>query len=151
MEKPSVTASAVITLAEKLEEDSSNFYEELAKKYPQSRDVFLYFSKDSKNNRILIGRTYRETITDAMEACFSFEGLSLPEIQIQGLPKKATSYSEALKTAIELEDNATEFYSNVLKCSASFLATISNSFKKANQKRKDRKLQLELMLKSRTS
>lgn len=149
MEKPSVTASAVISFAEKLEEDSSKFYEELAEKYPQSKDMFLSFSKESKNNRILIGRTYRETITDAIEACFSFEGLNLSNIQVQEFLEKATSYSEALKTAIRLEAKASQFYSNVLKCSVSLLATISNSFKKVDKERKDRKLELESMLKRR--
>jgi rubrerythrin len=148
MEKPSVTASAVINFAEKLEEDSSRFYEELAKKYSQSKAVFLSFSKESKNNRILLTRTYRETITDAIEACFSFEGLSLPDIQVQGFLKRATSYPDALKAAIELESKAAQFYSNILKCSVSLLATISSSFKKVSQKRKDRKLELESMLKS---
>lgn len=142
-----MTASAVINFAEKLEDDSSKFYEELADRYPQNKSSFLAFAKENQNNKILLVRTYRETITDAMEACFSFKGLKLHRSKIRKMPGKNTTYADALKIAFELETTATEFYSNVLKCSKSFLATISQSFGKVGQRRKKRITELELMLK----
>jgi rubrerythrin len=148
MKEQSLTASAVINFAEKLEDDSSKFYQELADRYPQNQTSFLSFATESQNNKILLVRTYRETITDAMEACFSFKGLKLNRSEIRGMSEKNITYAGALKIAVELETTATEFYFNALKCSKELLATISQSFGKVGQRRKKRMLELELMLKN---
>jgi len=142
MEGPNVTASAIISFAEKLEDGSSKFYEKLAEKYPESKEIFLAFAKESKKNRVLVIRTYQETITDALEACF-IKGLNLKDYLVETTLKEGMSYFDALKMAIELEEKASKFYSDVAERSKSLLATIPSAFKKVAKRRNNRKLKLK--------
>lgn len=84
-----VTTSDVIGFIERLEDDSSKLYYEMAEKYPCQKDIFLKYAEECEKSKILVTRTYQETITDALEACFSFKGLELEEHKIEiYIPKK---------------------------------------------------------------
>jgi len=145
LEEPNVTASAIISFAEKLEEDSSKFYEELAERYVEGKETFLSFSKESRKNRVLVIRTYQETITDALEACF-IKGLNLSDYLAETRLEEGMSYSDALKVAIELEEKASKFYSDVAERSKSLLATIPRAFRKVAERRNNRKTKLKSLL-----
>ncbi|RLA82729.1 MAG: hypothetical protein DRG31_06990 [Deltaproteobacteria bacterium] len=147
MEKQT-TASAIISFAEKLEDSSSKFYVKLSEKYEQGREMFMAFAKESEKNKVLIKRTYLETITDAIEACFSFEDLNLQDYLVETDFKKDASYSDALKMAIKLEEKASKFYMDVAKRSESLLATIPRAFKKVAEVRNNRRLKLKNLLNS---
>jgi len=147
MEEPNVTASAIISFAEKLEEDSSKFYEELAEKYVEDKETFLSFSKESRENRVLVIRTYQETITDALEACF-IKGLNLNDYLAETKLKEGMSYSDVLKMAIELEEKTSKFYLDVAERTKSLLATIPRAFRKVAERRNNRKLKLKSLLES---
>jgi hypothetical protein len=138
------TTSAVISFAEKLEDQSSSFYEKLAQKFPEDSEKFNSFAQESKKNKTLITRTYRETITDALEACYSFEGFNPRDYQVN--PVVAETRIQCLKNAIQLEDKAIEFYAQAAERSKSLLATIPMAFRKVGQIRKNRKLVLENLL-----
>jgi rubrerythrin len=144
MERTVATASAVINSAEKLEDQTSGFYEELAKKFPDDKEAFDSFAKESKKSRVLVVRTYRETITDAIEACYSFEGLNLDDYSVKVVA--SGNRAESLKTAIQLEDKAIKFYADVGERSKSLLATIPMAFERVAKSRKSRKLKLESLL-----
>jgi rubrerythrin len=144
--EPKATASTIINFTERLEEDSSAFYEKLARKSAEDERVLLLFAEESKKNKLLITRTYRETITDALEACFCFENLNLSSYVVDTTLTEDTGYLVALKRAIELEDKATKFYLEAAEMSKSLLATIPSAFRKAAQKRKSRKEILESLL-----
>lgn len=146
MGKQSVTASAVISFSEKLESDSSKFYEKLAEIYERDKETFLAFAKEGKKNTVLITRTYQETISDALEAGFSFKGLNLKNYLTETTLTKRMNYSSALETAIELEEKASKFYLDLVKCSNSLLATIPKAFKKVAERRSNRKLKLKILL-----
>ncbi len=146
MEEPNLTTSAIIGFSVKLEDDSSQFYEELAKRYVDDIETLRSFSKESLNNRILVTRTYQETITDALEACFSFKGLSLSNYLADMALKDDMTYYSALKLAIELEEKAIKFYLDVADRSKSLLATIPNAFRKVAERRNKRKLKIESLL-----
>jgi len=146
MEGPKATASAIINFAQKLEDDSSSFYEKLAERFVEAKGVFLPFVEESKKNKVLIIRTYRETITDALEACFSFEGLNLSEYVVKKVLTDDTSYSDALRMAIQLEDKVSKFYFDVAELSKSLLATIPWAFRKVAQNRVSRKQVLKSLL-----
>ncbi|HIE18689.1 TPA: hypothetical protein EYP75_03085 [Candidatus Bathyarchaeota archaeon] len=145
------TASAIISFAEKLENSSSKFYIELSKMYKQERETFIAFAKESEKNKVLIKRTYQETISDALEACFSFEGLNLQDYLIETDLKKDMSYIDALKMAIELEEKAGRFYMDVAERSGSLLATIPRAFRKAAEVRNKHKLKLKKLLEARAA
>jgi rubrerythrin len=145
LEGSSITASAVITFAENLEEQTSKFYEQLAKKYPNQ--AFVSYTAESRKNGVFLVRTYRETITDALEACFSFEGIALPSIDIKEI-KQDTTCEEDIKSAIKLEEASASFYREILKCSESLMSTIARSFEKVAKNREKRKQELESILKN---
>jgi len=145
MEEPT-TASAIISFVEKLEDNSSRFYEDLAERYVESRETFLAFAKESKKNKVLVTRTYQETITDAIEACFSFRGLNLSDYLAETTLTEDTSYSSALKMAVELEEKASKFYLDVAEQSKSLLATIPRAFKIVAEIRNNRKLKLKSLV-----
>jgi len=94
----------------------------------------------------LIIRTYQETITDALEACFSFEGLNLSDYQAETTLTEGMSYEDALKMAINLEEKTAKFYSDVAEQSGSLLATIPRIFRKVAEKRKKRECELKSLL-----
>ncbi len=138
-----VTTSDVIGFIERLEDDSSKLYYEMAEKYPCQKDIFLKYAEECEKSKILVTRTYQETITDALEACFSFKGLELEEHKIEIYVPKKTSFAEDLKRAIGMEEKAIKFYEEVIECSRGLLATIPNAFKKAAKIRSRRTLELE--------
>ncbi len=146
MEDISVTASAVISFVEKLEDNSESFYNQLAERFEE--EPFQTFAVDSQKNKTLIVRTYQETITDALEACFAFEGLDLAAYVADTALPEGACLEDALRQAIELEDRAIRFYLDVAERSRSLLATIPGAFKRAAKKRTRRKADLESMVKA---
>ena len=146
MENLNVTASAIISFTEKLEDSSSAFYGELAERWAENKEVFLNFVKESGKNKTSIVRTYRETITDALEAGFSFEGLDLRDYAVKTTLAEDADYTDALGIAIELEEKACKFYLDVAERSKSLLATIPRAFKRVAKRRDARKLELQSML-----
>jgi len=146
MEEPSPTASAIISFAQKLENDSTIFYKELIEMHVQDRETFSTFAEEGKRNKVLVTRTYQETISDAIEACFSFRGLDLNDYMTELTLTRNMSYPNALKKAIELEDKAVKFYLDVAERSDSLLATIPRAFRKVAERRGNRKLKLKSLL-----
>jgi rubrerythrin len=141
------TASTVIDFAVKLEEDSSRFYEMLAAEFADNKEQFLSIAEESKKNKILILRTYRETITDALEACFCFRGLNLEDHVVSTTLGRDMSFSAALELAIDNEQRAVQFYSIIANLSEGLLATISVAFKRVAERRKNRELTLRMLAK----
>ena len=146
MGEPIATASAIISLVERFEDNAADFYQKLAQKYPKNKETFLSFSEESKKNKILVVRTYRETITDALEACFSFEGLNTKDYETKTSLGEKTSFPEALRMAIEFEDKTSKFYVKVADLSKNLLATIPAAFRKVAQRRDNRKQALKSLL-----
>jgi rubrerythrin len=146
MGNSTLTASAIMSFAEKLEDDSSAFYEKLAKRFDEGQEAFLGFAKDSKKNKTHLVRTYQETISDALEAMFSFEGLELPDYDFETALAEDTSFKEALEMALEIEENASKLYSQIAEQAQSLLATIPRAFSRVAKKRRARKEVLQPML-----
>ena len=138
------TCSAIISFAQKLQIRSSEFYKELPTKYPKHQERFLAFSDESKKVEVLITRTYQETISDALEACFI--RMNLDDYQLETNLTKDLSYSDALKKAIALEDTAVRFYTEAAERSRALLATIPSAFRTAARRRNKRKSELESLL-----
>ncbi|MGD2142840.1 MAG: hypothetical protein PVF54_00030 [Anaerolineae bacterium] len=142
-----VTASAVISFAARLEDSSTTFYEALAERFAEEEEMFLAFARDSQKNKTLVVRTYRETISDALEAGFSFQGLDLERHEVETVVDDDVGWSEALDRAIEIERRAIDFYLDVAERSRSLLATIPMAFKSVAKRRKRRKRRLLQWLK----
>ena len=145
MEDQNVTAAQVIAASEKLETDSAALYRELAARFPQRAGMFEAAAQDSEKLRLTITRTYQETISDALEACFCFQGLRLKDYGADmGLGGKV-ALAEALQVAKALEKTAVTFYEEVAVRSQSLLATIPGAFKRAARKRTARLQEIEAL------
>ena len=145
MEDTNITASAVISFTQELEDCSAAFYEQLAELFEVTRETFLAFAVEDRKNKKMVTRTYQETISDALEACFAFEGLRLTDYAIETTLVASTGYSEALEMAIALEDEICEFYVDVAERSQSLLATIPRAFRRVVKKRSKRKPKLHAL------
>ncbi len=140
-----VTASAVISFSQELEDSSSRFYQDLGVRFTECRDAFLGFARDGSKNELLITRTYQETISDALETGFSFQGLRLEDHLVELTLPIDISLAEALGMAIDLEEKAVAFYEEVAERSQSLLATIPGAFRRVAKRRRRRKAALEAM------
>ena len=141
-----VTASSVISFAERLEDRSAALYRHLAETFPREQEAFLSLAESCEKTKTSVLRTYRETISDALEAGFSFEGLDLSDYDADATLEGGVDYGKALRIAIALEDTAADFYQDVAERSRSLLATISMAFKSAARRRKRHKQKLQSML-----
>jgi rubrerythrin len=141
-----VTASAIISFSIGLEEQSSSFYKSLAERYPEYQEPFLSFAESGNEHKKMVTRTYQETISDAIEACFSFKDLNLDEYLADMTLDEDTDCFSALKAAIDLEDRSVKFYTGIAKQSQSLLATIPRAFKRVAKMREKRKIKLKALL-----
>ena len=137
------TTSAVISFAKELEDNSVKFYENLIQKYPQDKETFLSFIKENKNNLVLVQRVYYEVITDALEGCFSFEGLDTDNYKFDNELPSHIDYTQALKKAKEIEEKIQKYYLDAAEMSKSLMADIPRVFERIAKKRDKRMMHLE--------
>ena len=131
------TASEVISLAKKLENESAKFYEGLSRRYPKDEDVLLSFVKENGKNVVQIERAYYEVITDAIEGCFAFS-INPDDYTFKTELTGGTSYATALGRAIELEEKIEEFYTVAEEQSKSLMADVPRAFMMVVKKRGNR-------------
>ena len=137
------TASQVINFAVELEDKSAKFYEDLAEKFKQSKEVFLSIVKENKKNKLLVQRVYNEVVSDALETGFSFEDLGVDDYLIEINLAEDVSLPDVLKKALDIEAKIERFYLNATKKSKSFLADVPRVFEKIGKKRDERKEKLK--------
>lgn len=139
------TASATISFARKLEEDSAKFYDDLPQRYPKGEDVFLSFAKENRKNIVQIERAYYGVITDALEGCFAFN-LNPDEYTLKTELAEAANFSEALDQAVEIEEKMIKFYSDAAEQSKSLMADVPRAFMLIVRKREGRETKLRSLL-----
>jgi rubrerythrin len=149
MSPTATTASGVISFAKRLEDRCGAFYRKLAERFPEGGDVFLRVAADSQKNKTAIVRTYQETVSDALETGFCFEGLDLDEYEIDTAVAEGISYAESLRVAAQIEERAIAFYLEVAEQSRSLLATIPMAFRGAAKRHKKHADRLSAMLAAR--
>lgn len=142
------TASAVISFYSRHEERITKFYEDLAsnKKYSDGRETFQAFAKESRKLREMVLRTYREVITDAIEAGFSFPSLCESDYEMDMELKDDLSFSDTLKMAIDVEEKSYKFCTDVSESSRDLLADITQAFKWVAIRKAKRRQILESLL-----
>ncbi len=140
------TASEVISFARKLEDTGAKFYEELAEKRSEGRDILLSLAKENRKNKILVQRVYNEVVSDALETGFSFEGLNVDEHIVEGAVIEDVPSSDVLQRALDVEDETQKFYLNAAEMSRSLLADIPRVFETLGKKRDQRKERLKSFL-----
>ncbi|MEA3339349.1 MAG: hypothetical protein U9R15_05230 [Chloroflexota bacterium] len=149
MTNGSLTAAAVISFTTEFEKKSSTFYFGLAERWPENKGIFLGFAEAGEKHETWVVRTYRETISDALEASYAFEGMNLEHYAVETELVENAGYADALKMALALEEKACKFYLEVAERSQSLLATIPMAFKRVAKKRSKRKARLQSLLDAR--
>jgi hypothetical protein len=145
MSEGPLTASAIISFSTGLEARSAGFYRALAARYPQHEGAFASWAEECGKSSVQVTRTYQETITDALEAGFSFAGLSLAAYEVDlDLPPR-TGLKQALAKAVALEEQAIAFYQDVAERSSALLATIPRAFRRVARTRRRRLEQIEVL------
>ena len=139
------TASEVISFAKNLEEGGRKLYEDLAQRYIEGRETFLSFAKENAKNIVRIERVYYEVISDALEACFSFN-INSNEYMYETELAENARYPDALKQLVEMEEITIKFYSDAAEHSKSLLADVPRIFELIAKKRDNRRLELRLLL-----
>ena len=140
------TASAAISFAKKLEDESAKLYEDLSKRYTKDEEVWLSFAKENRKNVVQIERAYYGVITDAIEGCFAFD-IEPAAYMFENTLAENVSYSDALDKAIELEEKIIKFYSDAAEQSESLMADVPRAFRMVAKKRDNRIAKLRLLLK----
>jgi hypothetical protein len=140
------TAAAVIRFAEEVEEKSAQFYADCAKKYEEGEEEFLAFVRENKKNVSLVKRAYYGVISDALEACFSFKGLTVDEYRFDTECAEKVGLPEILKMSLDIEDKIQKFYQRAGELSEGLLADVPRALKKVAGMRNGRKHTLEALL-----
>lgn len=140
------TASSAISFSKELEDDSAHFYESLVGKYPEAREAFLTFVKENKQNKVLVERVYYGVISDAIEGCFSFEGIDTNDFAVEVWLVENSSYSNALNRAIVMEEKIMKFYSAAAEVSKALIGDVARAFVRVAKKRGERIRELEALL-----
>ena len=132
------TASQAISLGVNLEEKSGDFYRALAQRYPQNKELFLSFAEENAKNVAKVKRAYYGVITDALEGCFSFTGLSSDDYSIKTDLPEGIGYPGALRIAIATEEKIIKFYSDAAEKSKALMADVPRAFLQIAKKRGER-------------
>jgi hypothetical protein len=139
------TASEGITLANKLENDSAGFYEELSRRFTQDAETFLSFAKENKKNIAQIQRVYFGVITDALEGSYAFS-INSDDFAIDTTVSGSTNSKDLLKKALLIEETIIKFYSVAEEQSNSLMADLPRAFMLIAKKRGNRLSSLKSIL-----
>jgi rubrerythrin len=146
MDGQALTAAAVVRFSETLEDAASAYYVALAGRWPEHSETFQALAEAGEKHKTQLVRTYQETISDAYEASYSFEGLDLERYAPGTELEEGGSLADDLARAIALEERAAAFYREVSERSRSLLATIPAAFRRVARQRQKRKRRLEALL-----
>ena len=127
------TTSETISFSRELEEKTAKYYQEVAGKFPEGKDL-LSFAEENRKYIIQIQRAYQSVITDAIEGCFAFQLESEDYLIHTDLPAQ-TTFKEALQQALTVEETMVSFYTTAAEQSMALMADIPRNFKIVAKKR----------------
>jgi hypothetical protein len=139
------TASEVISLAKKLENESANLYRDLSRRYAKDGDVFTAFARENEANIVQIERAYYGVITDAIEGGFAFD-IEADDYTFEAAPAPDASRSDALDKASAIEEKISRFYYDAARQSDVLMADIPRTFRLVAKKREARRTKLRQLL-----
>ncbi len=131
------TSSEAISFARELEKKGQEFYEELARRFPQFKDLFSAFAEENRKFSKHIERVYYSVITDALEGGFAFN-LSPENYELDLSIKDDLALPEAVEKVKKVEEVAISFYNEAAEQSLSLMADIPRAFKFVAGKRTKR-------------
>ena len=140
------TAAETVSFVKEFEEKSAKFYEDLSQRHPENRDLLRSFAKENRNYVTQIQRAYYSVITDAIEGGYAFD-LDTDEYTFEATIPETASYSEALGSALEMEEKILHFYTVAAEQSGPLMADVPRNFTIVAKKRRDRIPKLKSLIK----
>ena len=136
------TAGAFIRFHGEIEDKIIDFYKNLAidERYSEGRDTFSDFSKENQKHKEMILRTYREVITDALEAAFPLRSLDEADYEINTKLTGDMNLQDVIKRAIEIEEKSQKYCVDAGESTSGLLADIPQAFEWV-ARRKTRRIQ----------
>lgn len=131
------TASAGLSLGRELEEQSAKFYEDLAARFPESKEAFLTYAKENRKNNANIERAYFGMISDALEGCYAFN-MESDSYALKAELAKGASQAQALAAAREVEKVLIKFYNDAAEQSKCLMAELPRLFSLISRKKTER-------------
>jgi len=128
------TMAEGIALARKLETDSAEFYEKLAKQNSADAEIFTTFAKENKKNISNFQQAYYGVITDAIEGCYALN-LEADEFELDLDKASITDRAGAIKKAVEIEEKIQKFYAVSSEQSSALMADVPRTFSIIGRKR----------------
>ena len=127
------TTSETISFAKELEEKAGEFYEAMAQRFEEAKDLAA-FKEENRKFAIQIQRTYQSVITDAIEGCYAFK-LESEDYAIDTDLAEGVGFKEAVQKALAMEETIVDFYATAAEQSMSLMADIPRTFKIVVRKR----------------
>ncbi len=127
------TTSETISFAKELEEKAGAFYEALAERFEEAKDLAA-FKEENRKFAIQVQRAYQSVITDAIEGCYAFK-LESENYTIDTDLPDGIGIKEAAAKALTMEETIIDFYTTAADQSMSLMADIPRMFKIVVRKR----------------
>ncbi len=140
------TAATAMSFHRNLQEQAAKFYKELALRFVEYRDTFLANAKEHMDYHRDVQRAYNYVISDALEACFAFEGMTEDNYKINTELKEAIEYTDALQIAIDIEGKIFNFCVDGANRSRGLLHDVSDALDNVARRILRRKQNLQSLL-----
>jgi len=130
------TASEVISLSRRLEEEGAEVYEMLAQRRPDDAESLGAFARENRRFVTQVERAYYGVISDALEGGFAFD-LEADDFEIGTDTAGAVAGGDA-KAAVAMEERMIRFYEEAAEQSQSLMADLPRAFRLVVKKRRRR-------------
>jgi rubrerythrin len=131
------TASETLSFLRDMEETSAKFYETLAAKFSQYKQVFLSYATENRKFNKQIQMAYQSVITDAIEGCYAFD-LDTSNYNLDTALEDNVNLKQALLKALSIEQKIFSFYDLGAEQSGPLLADVPRNFRMIMKKRSPR-------------
>ncbi|MDP3063861.1 MAG: hypothetical protein Q8O40_11730 [Chloroflexota bacterium] len=137
------TFGAVLAFAIEQEERSARFYQEAAEREDceAARETFQELARQNTKRRDLLVRTRQEQVTEMVLEPIT--GLRRADYEVQVSAASASGYAQVLSQAVEVEQVAQRFYSEVAEVGRYLLAGVARSFIRLARENEARRLRLD--------
>jgi len=130
------TASEVISLSRRLEEEGAELYEKMAQQRPDDAETLGAFARENRRFVTQVERAYYGVISDALEGGFAFD-LEADDFEI-GTDTAGAVAGGDVKAAAAMEERMIRFYEEAAEQSQSLMADLPRAFRLVVKKRRRR-------------
>jgi hypothetical protein len=138
------TASEVISLSRRLEEEGAALYEKMARQRPDQAEHLAAFARENSKFVTQVERAYYGVISDALEGGFAFD-LETDGFEI-GTDTAGAVAGGDVKAAVAMEERMIRFYEEAAEQSQSLMADVPRAFRLVVKKRRRRLESLNALL-----